>query len=197
MSIDSKYGFMACKIPLKRIGVVIGKDGQVKDIIEKNTQTRIEIDSKNGSVTIYSTKNTADPLSVWKARDIVLAIGRGFSPERAFRLFDEDEMLEIIDLNSFIERSRKSLKRIKGRLIGERGKSRRLIEEMTSTYVSVFGHTVGLIGTINQLQVAREAIKMLITGAPHSTVYKFLNRKRIELKKAELEIWKPIKFTES
>jgi ribosomal RNA assembly protein len=70
------------------------------------------------------------------------------------------------------------------------GKTRTIIEELTGTSVAVYGHTVGIIGTLEQAQVAREAIEMLIKGSMHATVYRFLHRKRRELKKKMLEIWK-------
>ncbi len=69
------------------------------------------------------------------------------------------------------------------------GKTRRLIEELTDANVAVYGHTVSLIGTIDQTQIAREAIQMLVRGSMHSTVYRFLHRKRRELKKKMLELW--------
>jgi len=69
------------------------------------------------------------------------------------------------------------------------GKTRRIIEELTNTNIAVYGHTVGIIGKVEHVQVAREAIQMLIEGRQHATVYKFLHRKRRELKKGMLEIW--------
>jgi len=81
------------------------------------------------------------------------------------------------------------ISRIKGRIIGREGKTRRIIEEMTGTRVSVYGHTVSMIGGIEQVDIAREAIKMLIKGNQHKTVYRFLQRKRHELKLRSLELW--------
>lgn len=78
---------------------------------------------------------------------------------------------------------------MKGRIIGMNGKTRRIIEELTGASVAVYGHTVGMIGTLDQVEVAREAIGMLVKGSMHSTVYRFLHRKRRELKKKMLEIW--------
>jgi ribosomal RNA assembly protein len=63
------------------------------------------------------------------------------------------------------------------------------MEELTDTNVSVYGHTISIIGNVEQVQVAREAIQMLIEGSLHSTVYRFLHRKRRELKKKKLELW--------
>jgi len=48
---------------------------------------------------------------------------------------------------------------------------------------------VGIIGTLEQVQIAREAIEMLIKGSMHGTVYRFLHRKRREFKKKKLELW--------
>jgi ribosomal RNA assembly protein len=178
------------KIPIVRVAVVIGKNGETKKQLEELTQTSIEVDSAEGIIHIKNTPDAENPLAVWKARDIIQAIGRGFSPERALRLLDEDEYFEVIDLEKIFGRREKSIKRIKGRIIGEAGKTRRVIEELTETYLSVYGSTVSLIGTLNTLKVARKAVTMLIDGISHGTVYQFLQKKRRELKKDSASLWK-------
>jgi ribosomal RNA assembly protein len=95
----------------------------------------------------------------------------------------------VIDLRTVFGKSEADIKRVKARIIGMNGKTRRLIEELTDTQVAVFGHTVGIIGTIEQAGVAREAVEMLVKGSMHSTVYRVLHRKRRELKKKTLELW--------
>lgn len=178
------------KIPRERIGVLIGPEGKTKKTIEKKLSVELQIDSETGGVTITLTENAEDPSLLFKAKDVVTAIGRGFSPEYAFRLIrDEEAVLDIIDLRAIFGKSESDIRRIKGRIIGMEGKTRRMIEELTETNVSVYGHTIGLIGDIEQIQAAREAIQMLIRGSQHSTVYRFLHRKRRELKKRMLELW--------
>ncbi len=178
------------KIPKERIGVLIGPNGKVKREIEENLDVTLEIDSETGDVTISMNENAKDPSYLFKARDIVLAIGRGFSPQRAFRLLqDEDAMLTIINLRDIFGKSKSDIRRVKGRIIGKEGKTRRIIEECTDSYVSVYGHTVSIIGGVEQSEIAREAINMLIKGNQHATVYRFLQRKRGELKRRELELW--------
>jgi ribosomal RNA assembly protein len=125
-----------------------------------------------------------------KAKDVITALGRGFSPEHAFRLMrDDDAVLDVIDLRTVFGRSESDIKRVKGRIIGMNGKTRRIIEELTDTDVAVYGHTVSIIGQIEHAEVAREAVQMLVKGSLHATVYRFLHRKRRELKKKMLEIW--------
>ena len=178
------------KIPRERVGVLIGPEGKTKKHVEDKLGVELQIDSEAGDVSITMAEKAEDPSMLFKAKDLVTAIGRGFSPEHAFRLVrDEEAMLDLIDLRSVFGKSDADIKRVQGRIIGMNGKTRRIIEELTDTSVSVYGHTVGIIGTIEQIQIAREAIEMLIKGSMHGTVYRFLHRKRRELKKEKLELW--------
>ncbi len=178
------------KISKERIAIIIGKNGETKKKLEELTQTNIEVDSADGIIHITNTPETQNPLAVWKTRDIIRAIGRGFSPERALHLLDEESYLEVIDLISIFGRNINSIKRIKGRIIGEAGKTRRLIEELTETVISVYGNTISIIGPLTTLKIAKKAINMLIDGLSHSTVYQFLYKKRREMKKDRANLWK-------
>jgi ribosomal RNA assembly protein len=178
------------KIPKERVGVLIGPDGKTKKTIEEKLSVELQIDSETGGVTLMLAETTEDPSLLFKAKDVVTAIGRGFSPEHAFRLIrDEETMLDIIDLRTILGRSESDIRRIKGRIIGMNGKTRRILEELTDTNIAVYGSTIGIIGNLEQVEVAREAIQMLVKGSLHSTVYRFLHRKRRELKKRMLELW--------
>jgi ribosomal RNA assembly protein len=178
------------KIPKERVGALIGPEGETKKYVEKTFSIELQIDSESGDVTITLAKNTEDPSVLFRAKDVINAIGRGFSPEHAFRLVrNEDALLDVIDLRTTFGKSESDIKRVKGRIIGMNGKTRRIIEELTDTNLAVYGHTVSIIGEIEEAQVAREAIQMLVRGSMHSTVYRFLHRKRRDLKKKKLELW--------
>ena len=55
--------------------------------------------------------------------------------------------------------------------------------------VSVYGKTVSLIGFDPQIDYASRAISMLIGGAPHGVVYKYLEKSRREINRQKSEIW--------
>lgn len=171
---------MYARLPKERIGVAVGPEGQTKREIEQRTDTKLTIDSETGEVRIEQTAE--NPLGVLKAREILHAIARGFSSERAFRLFEDDQLLETIDIRDFAGDSDSALVRLKGRVIGERGKTRQILEQTTGAYISIYGKTIATIGTAEQLAVVREALELLLGGAKHSTVYRFLERKRREMK---------------
>ncbi|RJS85503.1 RNA-processing protein [Candidatus Bathyarchaeota archaeon] len=178
------------RIPRERIGVLIGPKGSTKREIERKLKVKLDVDSKTGEVGISLEENADDPSLIFRAKEVVLAIGRGFSPERAFRLLDdEDAMFEIIDLREIFGRSQSDIIRVKGRIIGKDGKTRRIIEEMSGAMISVYGHTASIIGNIEEVEIARSAIRLLIKGSPHRAVYRFLQRKRQEIKRRKLQLW--------
>ncbi|MCW4003979.1 MAG: KH domain-containing protein [Candidatus Bathyarchaeota archaeon] len=177
------------RIPKERVGILIGPEGKVKQYIESRLTVKLNIDNE-GSVTITLSETATDPSLLLRAKDIVTAIGRGFPPETAFRLIrNEDDIFDVVDLRLIFGRSESDIKRIKGRIIGADGKTRKLIEELTEADVVVYGHTIGIIGSFEQADSARNAVQMIIDGCQHHTVYKYLQRKRTELKKEKLELW--------
>jgi ribosomal RNA assembly protein len=177
------------KIPLERVGVLIGPSGKVKRRIEGAFGVLLKIDSETGSVEVSLKPEAKDVTVIFTVRNIVKAIGRGFSPKRAEMLADEDFDLVIIDLTDYVGRSKNALARVKGRIIGRGGRSRVLLEELTGTIISVYGQTVAIIGRIGSLDMAREAILMLVKGAFHKTVWNYLYSYRRKIKKRRVELW--------
>jgi len=165
------------RIPEDRVGVLIGLGGRTVREIARRTSTKVEVDSEEGEVKVSGPD--VDPIAVLKARDIVLAIGRGFSPERAFRLLKDNAFLGILDMKVATGRREKSvLRRVRSRVIGTRGRARTRIEELSGCSMSVYGSTVALIGEEEQLDRATRAVELLLKGSEHSTVFHYLARAR-------------------
>lgn len=166
------------KIPKERIPVLIGRNGQIKKKLEAETKTKLNIDSNEGDVFISGD----DALGLFNCREIIRAISRGFNPDLALMLLKGDYLLEIIDLKDYAGKSAAAEKRLKGRVIGREGKSRRTIEELTETHISVYGKSISIIGEPENLTLARRAVEALLAGSPHANVYAMLEKKRKELK---------------
>ncbi len=179
------------RIPKNRIGVLIGPNAVTKKLIEESLSVELEVDSDDGGVKICLKPETPDPSTLFRAKEVVLAVGRGFSPEKASRLLHDDEsLLVVVDLRDYVGKSESDIKRLSGRIIGRDGRTRKLIEELTETSVSVYGHTISVIGAMEEAEIARQAIEMFIHGRLHSSVYRFLQAKRRDLKKRKMELWK-------
>ena len=93
-------------------------------------------------------------------------------------LLDPETYLEVIDIRDHTGHSRKRLERMRGRVIGRNGKTRRIIEEQSNARVVVQGHTVALIGSLEAVDAAKIALGMLLGGAEHGSVYHYLEGHR-------------------
>ena len=176
------------RIPVDRIGALIGKSGQIKSKIEKTCSVTLEIDSESGE-TMISGNGKIDDIQPFKAMEIVTAIGRGFSPENAMQLLKGENTLHVIDLREFVGKSTTQIERIKGRIIGEGGKARINMENLSGTKISVYGRTVAIIGSPTQLKLAVNAISSLSGGSMHGSVYNKLETARRKDKLEKLRLW--------
>ncbi len=157
-------------IPKTRIAVVIGKKGVTKRALEKYTKTTLKV-GKEGDVFIIGEDN----LDVFITTSIVKAIGRGFNPEIARLLLNDDYTFEIINIKDFTKRSERKFERIKARLIGTKGGARHNIEKNTDTNISIFGKTVAIIGKYENVMLAKNSLEKLLKGSPHGNVYKYIS----------------------
>ncbi|RMF54683.1 RNA-processing protein [Candidatus Woesearchaeota archaeon] len=169
------------KIPLDRVGVLIGPKGSLKKELEEETGTKISVDSKEGDVKIEGN----DALGIFTAKEVVKAVGRGFNPDIAKLLIKQDYFFELININDYVK-TKSSMERMKGRIIGAEGKARKTVEDLTETFISVYGKTIGIIGFADNVTAARKAVESLLQGSPHSHVYKWLERRRREIRLGQL-----------
>ena len=168
------------KIPKERVAVLIGTKGAIKRQIEKATKTKIMVDSEDGATSVTG----EDPLKLFQCREIVQAVGRGFNPELATQLLKQDTMLEVISLEPHSKKNK--LERLRGRIIGEGGKARGIMEELTDTNISVYGKTVAIIGDYEGVSLARRAVEGLISGSSHAHIYRWLETQKKERVQREL-----------
>jgi ribosomal RNA assembly protein len=159
------------KIPEARIGILIGERGTVKRRIERELGVKLTI----GEDVVVEGE---DALSVMTTENIVKAIGRGFAPEIAFKLLDENVTLYILPL----PKDEKISKRLKSRIIGSGGRARANFERLSATKIRVYGRTVSIIGKYEAVDVAKEALEKLISGFSHAAVYVLLEKKKCEMK---------------
>lgn len=175
------------RIPSRRVGVLVGHEGATLKEIRDRSGVELRIDSESGDVTLDDRK-AFDPALGFQVREIVRAIGRGFPPEMAFRLFQEDTYLEVLDIQDYVGKKPNHIARVRARLIGTHGKTRIIIEETTGANMRIEGDTVGILGDIAEVALAKEAVEMIITGAPHSAVYKMLEHRRRDLRMHDLGV---------
>lgn len=162
------------RIPEDRVAVIIGENGETKEEIEELTRCSLEIEDNLVRI-------EGEPLDEMNAQNVVKAIGRGFNPKKALKIVEKDVTLHLIDIRKYDDnKSRQN--QLKGRIIGRDGETRRHIEKETKIDISVYGSTIGMIGKAQNIEVALEAINMLLNGSSHSTAYSYIERNQAKIK---------------
>ena len=176
------------RVPKNRIAVLIGKAGRTREMIEEACGGSLTIDSQSGDVSI-SWEGEPDPIKRMKVPDVISAIGRGFSPQRAVQLLEDDFFLRMYDIREWVGRQPNQTRRMRSRLIGTNGRIRTLIEEHTGCEISIYGSTVAVIGDDESLALAAPAIEGILGGSEHGTVLFGLeqDRKRQRLRSKNLD----------
>ena len=166
------------RIPADRVGTLIGKGGETKKTLQSISGIKLDIDTEEGEVVIHDDVELEDPVMALKIQDVIKAVGRGFNPDKAMRLFDDDEYLEVVDLKEFVGDRSNQITRIRGRLIGKDGKTRRIIEDLTgcdmviADFYRVVGEMVSQKGDIDADQViGREAFVGFMMENPADYYY--------------------------
>jgi len=172
------------KIPKARIGALVGHNGETKKMIEEVAKLHIEIDSVEGEA-IIDERKAKDPLLGLQVEGVIRAIGRGFSPEHAMRLFKEDTDFFVFDIHDYVGKKVTHVRRLKSRIIGRNGKTKHLMESLTGADISIYGHTVSVIADFESIDIAKKAIDMLLSGSKHSNVYRFVEREMKKLRREQ------------
>lgn len=163
------------KIPEERVKVLLSR----LDDLEKTGNIKIEATEEEG-IAISS----EDPIMEWKAVDVVKAIGRGFEPDTAMRLFSDEYVFRVISLKEIFDTEKQRI-RVKSRVIGTKGKARSTIEEVSGANLKIYGNTISMIGKPEEVEIAERAVKMIINGSSHSSVYLFLQKERKRMDETE------------
>ena len=186
-----------------RIAVLIGSNGETKKKLEYETGTVIKIDSKTGDYYIEPQKEVKNPklppflespgVRVYTTQHVLEAINYGFNPIKALKLIDPEKIIEIIDLEKILgNTTKKKLQRIKGRLIGDKGKIRKSIEKFAGVDFSIYNKYLAIIGDFSSMKIAKKAINMLLQGSSHKTMLDYLYREHQKRKQEEFtKMWKP------
>jgi len=167
-----------------RIPVIIGTNGSTKKDIEKKTETTLEIDSGSGEINIIS---DGSYFEIHQAKNIISAIARGFSPEHAFKLLEDNYTFDVIDISEYVSDSRDRHAQIKGRIIGRDGKVKQMIEKRNKCFLSIYGKTVAIIAPVDKIEDTHEIIEKILSGVRHTTVFKMLKRSSFKDREGSIE----------
>jgi ribosomal RNA assembly protein len=151
-------------IPHEKVKKLIEKKEIIRKV-EKLCRCKIKVDDEDDFIEVKG-----EPYDEYSAKNILYAFGRGFDIDIASKLSDIDYYFSSIDLGQIIS-SDKRIKQVKARVIGEEGRTKIYIENVSGAKISIYGDTVSFIGRIEEINEAETAVKTLIEGGTHRLAY--------------------------
>ena len=145
----------------------------LKEVIRTKPKLQKELDIK----LTHKGKNIfveGAPEKEYLALQVLEAINIGFSTEKALRLKEDGIILQTLHIKDITKRG--DLERVRGRIIGKKGRTLSTLSKLTNCDISLEDNEIGLIGDAEIMDDEIQSVTSLIQGSKQGNVYTRLER---------------------
>ncbi len=167
-----KVEYRRVRCPPHRLTPLRNQWENVMGPVVEYLKLQIRFNPKNRCVEMKTSHDTEDPGAIQKGQDFIECFMMGFEVQDAVAMLRLDDLF----IDSFMVTDVKMLSgdhlsRAIGRVAGQDGKTKYAIENATKTRIVVADQKIHLMGSFNNIKLARDAICDLIIGTPPGKVY--------------------------
>ncbi|KAG9284876.1 hypothetical protein G9A89_003799 [Geosiphon pyriformis] len=135
-----------------------------------NLQVRMNMKTYN--VELKTSKYTSETGALQKGADFVKAFMLGFDVEDSMAILRMDDLyIDSFEIKDVKNLQGDHLSRAIGRIAGKDGKVKFTIENTSKTRIVLADTKIHILGTFQNIKIARDAIVSLILGSPPGKVY--------------------------
>lgn len=138
----------------------------------EHMQLQVRFNPKARCVELKTSEHTSDVGYLQKGADFVQAYMMGFDVQDAVALLRlEDLFVDTFEVRDVKMLHGDHLARAIGRIAGQGGKTKYAIENATRTRIVLADQKIHILGSFQNIKVARDAVCKLILGSPPGKVY--------------------------
>lgn len=167
-----KVEFRRVTVPQHRLTPVKNSWMTLYTPVTENMKLDMRMNLKAKKVELKTNPDTPDSGNVQKAADFIQAFILGFDVADAIALLRLDDLyVEVFEVKDVKTLRGEHLSRCIGRLAGKNGKTKFTIENATKTRIVIADTRIHILGSYQNIRVARDALCGLIMGSPPGKVY--------------------------
>ncbi|ORZ08414.1 hypothetical protein BCR42DRAFT_425097 [Absidia repens] len=165
-------GHRRIPIPHHRMSPLKRNWMEIYSPLVEHMKLQVRMNVKSRTVELRTSESTQDTGALQKGADFVRAFALGFEVADAMALLRLDDIfLDSFEIKDVKTLHGDHLARAIGRIAGRDGKTKFTIENASKTRIVLADTKIHILGSFQNIKIARDAVVSLILGSPPGKVY--------------------------